>query len=88
MADPEGFSNVERGWFGKRQIVVHVSAVSIWEMRLKYLARHSSGVRKSPYDPNDVIVAAMDLGMTFLAMTANHAAREARSSARSQGPVR
>lgn len=76
MADPEGFSNVERGWFGKREVAVHVSAVSIWEMRLKYRARRSSGNRKSPYDPNKVIAAATDLGMTFLAMTANHAARE------------
>ncbi len=33
-----------------------VSAVSIWEMRLKHRALHPSGERKSPYDPNDVVV--------------------------------
>lgn len=52
-----------------------MSAVSIWEMRLKYQARYSSGQRKSPFNPNDVIVALKEQDVTFLTMTSVHAAQ-------------
>ena len=39
----------------KNEAEIYVSAVSIWEMRLKHHARYLSGERKSPYDPNDVL---------------------------------
>ena len=54
---------------------LYVSAVSIWEMRLKYNARHPSGARKSPFDPKDVIAALEGQDMTFLPMTMAHAAQ-------------
>ena len=60
------------GWEAR----LHVSAVSIWEMRLKFRALYPSGERKSPYDPNDVVAALEQLGVTFLTMTARHAARD------------
>ena len=53
-----------------------VSAVSIWEMRLKHNARYPSGARKSRFRPEDVIVALEDQDVTFLPMTVLHAARE------------
>ena len=53
----------------------HVSAVSIWEMRLKHNARHPSGVRKSRFSPEDVMVALEDQDVRFLPMTMLHAAR-------------
>ena len=52
----------------------HVSAVSIWEMRLKYNARHRSGERKSRFSPEDVVAALDDQDMTFLPTTMRHAA--------------
>lgn len=45
------FLEPERSFFDKNNVQVHASAVSIWEMRLKYQARHASGQRKSSFDP-------------------------------------
>ena len=53
----------ERCWRAERRFLLraetqaelYVSAVSIWEMRLKFNARHPSGERKSPFDPNHVL---------------------------------
>ena len=53
---------------------LYVSAVSIWEMRLKFNARHPFGARKSPFDPNDVIAALEGQEVTFLPLTMAHAA--------------
>ena len=65
---------MEHRFFADREAQLFVSAVSIWEMRLKYRALHPSGERKSPYDPNDVVAALEQQGVTFLTMTARHAA--------------
>ena len=64
----------ERLFFDEHGAELHVSAVSIWEMRLKYHARHSSGARKSPHDPQNVITVLEEIGAVFLDMTPNHAA--------------
>ena len=53
-----------------------MSAVSIWEMRLKYHVRHTSGERKSPFDPNEVVVALEKQKAVFLSLTTSHAARQ------------
>lgn len=50
------------------------SAVSIWEMRLKFHARHRDGARKGRFDPNDLLAALEDLAIPVLAMTPAHAA--------------
>ena len=65
----------DRRFFGARELQLYVSAVSIWEMRLKHNARHASGERKSRFDPNDVIPVLENQGVTFLPMTIRHAAR-------------
>lgn len=67
-------SELERQFFDTWEARLYVSAVSIWEMRLKFRALHPSGARKSPYDPNDVVAALERQGVTFLTMTARHAA--------------
>ena len=54
---------------------LYVSAVSIWEMRLKHRARYVSGERKSPYDPADVVSALEDQDVRFLPVSMVHAAR-------------
>ena len=68
------FSEMERRFFSDWEARLFVSAVSIWEMRLKYRALHPSGERKSPYKPNDVVAALQGQGLTFLTMTARYAA--------------
>ena len=67
-------SEGERRLFAGWEARLHVSAVSIWEMRLKYRALHPSGERKSSYDPNDMVAALEKQGVTFLTMTVRHAA--------------
>jgi len=76
MAARGQFSEAERRFFDEHDAQLHVSAVSIWEMRLKYQARHSSGERKSPFDPSEVVVALEGQKAVFLSLTTAHAARE------------
>ena len=75
MEAPGKFLEPERRFLAAREVRIYVSAVSIWEMRLKHSARHLSGTRKSRFAPNDVIVALADQDVTFLPMTITHAAR-------------
>lgn len=67
-------SDAERRFFAEREARLYASAGSIWEMRLKYRARHPSGARKSPFDPNAVVVLLRRQEMTFLPSTMHHAA--------------
>ena len=75
MAARRQFSEAERRFLDEHEAQLHVSAVSIWEMRLKYQARHASGERKSPFDPNDVVVVLEQQEAVFLPLTTGHAAR-------------
>ena len=70
------FSESEREFFSEQEAEIYVSAVSIWEMRLKYRARHPSGRRKSPFNPNDVVSMVAGQHLTILPITMEHAARE------------
>ena len=76
MAARGQFSEAERRFFDEHEAQLYVSAVSIWEMRLKYHARHASGERKSPFDPNEVVVALEKQEALFLPLTTGHAAGE------------
>ena len=67
-------SERERQLFAEREEPLYVSAVSIWEMRLKYEARNVSGERKNPFDPRDVVAALMELEVVLLPLTPRHAA--------------
>lgn len=75
MEAPGKFREIERRFLAARDVRIHVSAVSIWEMRLKHHARHRSGARKSRFAPHDVVAALRDLGVTFLPLTIRHAAQ-------------
>lgn len=75
MAAVRGFSDAERRFFADHAARIVVSAVSIWEMRLKFQARHRSGARKSRFDPDDVVAALEQQDVTFLPLTTLHAAR-------------
>ena len=76
MAARGHFSETGRRFLDEHEGQIHVSAVSIREMRLKYHARHTSGERKSPFDPNEVVLVLERQGAVFLPLTTIHAARE------------
>ena len=76
MDRPGMFLDSERRVLAARGTDFYVSAVSIWEMRLKHHARHRSGARKSRFSPEDVVAALQDQDITFLPMTMRHAASE------------
>ena len=80
MTAPHQFGETERRFFDEHEAQLHVSAVSIWEMRLKYYTRRASGERKSSFAPSDVVAALEGLGVIFLTVTERHAARELESS--------
>jgi PIN domain nuclease of toxin-antitoxin system len=75
MEAPGKLLEAERTFFESDELELYVSAVSIWEMRLKHGVRHRSGTRKSPFAPNEVIAVLTGQDVTLLPMTATHAAR-------------
>ena len=75
MDRPGRIPEWERRLLVARETEFFVSAVSIWEMRLKFNVRHPSGMRKSRFSPEDVMVALEDQNLRFLPMTMLHAAR-------------
>ena len=75
MEAPGKLLAIEQRLLADRNTQLFSSAVSIWEMRLKFHARHRDGARKSRFDPNDVLAALEDLAIPVLAMTPAHAAR-------------
>ena len=75
MDRPGKFSDWERQVLAAHETQFYVSAVSIWEMRLKHNVRHPSGMRKSPFSPEDVLVALEGQAVSFLPISMRHAAR-------------
>src|SRR4051812_1064742 len=51
-----------------------LSAVSVWELRLKWHSFHVSGSRKGPLDPAAMLKFAAGVGWEVLPLTAQHAA--------------
>jgi PIN domain nuclease of toxin-antitoxin system len=51
-----------------------ISAVSLWEIRLKWNALHVSGDRKAPLDPSQVMRILSGQNVDFLAFSPAHAA--------------
>jgi len=75
MEVPGKLPATARRLLADRNTQLFSSAVSIWEMRLKFHARHRDSARKSRFDPKDVLAALEDLSVPVLAMTPAHAAR-------------
>ena len=76
MAAREQFSYAERLILTNQTVQLYVSAVSIWEMRLKFRARYQSSGGENLFEPNDVIAALEEQDVVFLPMTVSHAARQ------------
>ena len=59
---------------GRRALVL--SAVAVWELRLKWHRFQISGGRKGPVNPAAVVAFAAGVDWAFLPLTAGHAAAE------------
>ena len=75
MASRELFTASELEFLEQRNAQIVVSAVSIWEMRLKYDSRRRTGARKSPFHPQRVLEALSRQDVSVLPLTEAHAAQ-------------
>ena len=53
---------------------ITVSAVSIWELRIKWSRRYRSGQRKGPTNPIGLLTALREFGLTLIPLTAEQGA--------------
>ena len=72
--DPDALTDRERGWMAARDARLVLSAVSVWEMRLKWRSFHISGARKGPVDPAALVAFGAAMNWELLSLTARHAA--------------
>lgn len=72
--DPNALSADERRWMAEAGTPLVLSAVAVWELRLKWQSFHISGGRKGPVNPAAVVAFAAGVDWEFLPLTARHAA--------------
>ena len=72
--DPKALSETERRWMADADGPLVLSAVAVWELRLKWHSFHITGGRKGPVDPASVLAFAAAMDWEFLPLTARHAA--------------
>jgi len=72
--DPDALSQGERGRMAGTDTPLVLSAVAVWELRLKWHSFHVSGARKGLVDPGAVVAFAVAVGWEFLPLTAHHSA--------------
>nr|WP_294545229.1 type II toxin-antitoxin system VapC family toxin [uncultured Rhodopila sp.] len=72
--DPDALTAAERKHMAATDRPLVLSAVSVWELRLKWHSFHISGVRKGPLDPAAVVAFAQAMDWELLPLTAAHAA--------------
>lgn len=70
---PGRLSAGERKYLSERPDPFVVSAVSLWEIRLKWSALYKSGGRKGPIGPAQVLQVLRTQNVDFLPMTTEHA---------------
>ena len=71
--DPSSLSAVERKVMAASTSPLVLSAVSVWELRLKWHSFHISGSRKGPIEPGSIVAFAGAVGWEVMALTARHA---------------
>ena len=72
--DDQALTPAERTLMRDAAGPIVLSAVSVWELRLKWHLLHSSGRRKGPIGPDAIVAFALAMGWDLLPMTARHAA--------------
>lgn len=73
-AGMDGLSAAERRYFQRKRGPFVVSAVAIWELRIKWNVRRRSGQRKGPIDPETALRVLVEFGLEFLPLTPLHGA--------------
>lgn len=76
VLDPVALLESERQLMSRVGTRVVLSAVSMWELRLKWHSFHISGTRKGPIGPASVLAFATAVDWELLPLTAYHAAAE------------
>ena len=76
VLDPDALTAAERGLLGAADAPLVLSAVAVWELRLKWHSFHISGGRKGPVDPASVVAFAAAMDWELLPLAARHAAAE------------
>lgn len=74
--DPNALTEAERKRMAGADTQLVLSAVAIWELRLKWHSFHISGARKGPINPAAVVAFAEAIAWELLPLTARHAAAE------------
>jgi PIN domain nuclease of toxin-antitoxin system len=72
--DPDALSVAERRRMEDADGPIVLSAVAVWELRLKWHSFTISGERKGPTDPASVVAFAAAINWELLPLTARHAA--------------
>jgi len=72
--DPDALTEAERGQLAGVDTPLVLSAVALWELRLKWHSFHISGSRKGRLDPASVVAFATAVDWELLPLTARHAA--------------
>lgn len=74
--DPNALLEFERRQMAGADAPLVLSAVAVWELRLKWHSFAISGGRKGPVAPGAVVAFAAAIDWEFLPLTARHAAAE------------
>jgi PIN domain nuclease of toxin-antitoxin system len=72
--DPDALTDAERERMTSADSPLVLSAVAMWELRLKWHSFHISGRRKGPVDPASVVAFPAAIDWELLPLTARHAA--------------
>ena len=72
--DPSALTTTERQWMAASNTPLVLSAVAVWELRLKWGSLHISGQRKGPVDPASIVAFAVAVDWELLPLTPRHAA--------------
>ena len=72
--DPGVLTEAERRMMAGADAPLVLSAVSVWELRLKWHSFHLSGERKGSVEPGSVVAFAVAMEWELLALSARHAA--------------
>jgi PIN domain nuclease of toxin-antitoxin system len=65
-------SQAERALVDREDAEIVCSAVSLWELRLKWNSTAHEGVRKGPASPDDVLAFGREMGWTLLPLRPDH----------------
>ena len=74
--DPDSLTQAECKQMAEAGAPLVLSAVAVWELRLKWHSFHMSGTRKGPIGPACIVAFAAAMDWELLPVTARHAAAE------------